>query len=364
MPFTILSDTNIKSLLSSLSKPDLLALLATLQTTLTQYSTPSESPHQPHRAVVTRSQQTTLFMPATTPTHSGVKIVSISPPAAPNAPPKPGLQASLTLCDAEGETVGILNAAEVTAFRTALGSMLLYAHRRRTGNVLVFGAGAQARWHIRLALLLRGEEIRRIAVVNRSRVRAEELVAGLREAGVPSHVELEVFEEGECGGEGLRARVEDADVIFSGVPSTSPLFPAAWLMSERARGRGRYIAAIGSYRLDMQELDPALLSEMAKPSGVFRELVWNGKVAVDSAEGCLIEAGELVKAGIGREGMLEVGQLAEMREGGSLEGLEEWLAEGFVVYKSVGVGVMDIAIGSKLLELAGEKGVGVRLEDF
>ena len=162
----------------------------------------------------------------------------------------------------------------------------------------------------------------------------------------------------------MRARVEDADVIFTGVPSTSPLFPAEWLMSEKARGRGRYIAAIGSYRLDMQELDPLLLSEMANPSGVFRELVWNGKVAVDSVEACLVEAGELLKAGIGREGMLEVGQLAEMREGGSPRGMEEWLAEGVVVYKSVGVGVMDIAIGSKLLELAGEKGVGVSLDDF
>jgi ornithine cyclodeaminase/alanine dehydrogenase-like protein (mu-crystallin family) len=28
------------------------------------------------------------------------------------------------------------------------------------------------------------------------------------------------------------------------------------------------------------------------------------------------------------------------------------------------VGIMDIAIGSELLELAGEKGVGVRLDDF
>lgn len=260
--------------------------------------------------------------------------------------------------------MGVLNAAEITAFRTALGSMLLYRHRRKTENVVVFGAGAQARWHVRLALLLRGDEVRRVTVVNRSRVRAEELVAGLRGTGVPAHVTLEVFEEEEDQREGLRERVEDADVIFTGVPSTSPLFPAEWLMSEKARGRGRYVAAIGSYRLDMQELDPELLKEMTTPSGLFHEVVWNRKVAVDSAEGCLVEAGELVKAGIGREGMLEVGKIAEMRAGGSLEGLEEWLREGFVVYKSVGVGIMDIAIGSKLLELAGEKGVGVRLEDF
>ncbi|KAG9201277.1 hypothetical protein G6514_005825 [Epicoccum nigrum] len=366
MPFTILSDNNVKSILSSLSKEKVLDLADILQTTLTQHSTPSESPHQPHRAVVTRDQQTTLFMPATTPSHSGVKIVGISPPGAANASLKPGLQASLTLCDSEGRAVGVLNAAEMTAFRTALGSMLLYRQRRQTGNVVVFGAGAQARWHVRLALLLRGDETRRVTVVNRSRLRAEELVARLRAAGaVPAHVALEVFDEREAQREALRERVQEAHVLFTAVPSATPLFPAEWLMSDKARPRGRYIAAIGSYRLDMQELDPELLREMAAPSGLFQEVVWKGKVAVDSAEACLVEAGELVKAGIGREGMLEVGRIAEMRAGGSpQEGLEEWLADGFVVYKSVGVGAMDIAIGSQLLELAGEKGVGVRLEDF
>jgi ornithine cyclodeaminase/alanine dehydrogenase-like protein (mu-crystallin family) len=34
------------------------------------------------------------------------------------------------------------------------------------------------------------------------------------------------------------------------------------------------------------------------------------------------------------------------------------------MYKSVGLGVMDIAIGKALMDLAGEKGVGVRLDSF
>lgn len=362
MAFTILSDNDVKAILSSLSQTDISHIADSFLQSLVQYSCHNEAQYQPERAVIKRGPQTSLFMPATTPSHIGVKIVGISPPTppSPDQKPKPGLQATLTICDEAGKAVGVLNAAEITAFRTALGSMLLYRLRKRTANILVFGAGAQARWHIRLALLLRGDDIRSITVVNRSEARTRELLQSLRATGVPAHVALGALEQGA----GLRAAVQAADVVFTGVPSTSPLFPAEWLLSDAARGKGRYIAAIGSYRLDMQELDPVLLGHVADSSGPFQEQVWQGKVAVDSAEGCLAEAGELNKAGIGKESMVEVGAIQELREKGGQEGLERWLEEGFVVYKSVGVGIMDVAIGSKLLELAAEKGRGIRLDDF
>ncbi|KAH7074458.1 hypothetical protein BKA63DRAFT_513099 [Paraphoma chrysanthemicola] len=362
MTFTILSDNDVKSILSSLSRDDVSKIADDFLKSLHQYSCHHESQYQPERSVVKRGQQSSLFMSATTPAHIGVKIVGISPANAPgpNEKPKPGLQATLTICDAEGKAVGVLNAAEITAFRTALGSILLYRLRKQTRMILVSGAGAQARWHIRLALLLRGDEIENITIVNRSRARAEELVASLRETGVPEHVSLKIHEEGES----LEDAVVGADVIFCGVPSSEPMFPAAWLMSEKARRKTRYIAAIGSYRLDMQEIDPELLRSIADPEGLFKEQVWHGKVAVDSAEGCLAEAGELDKAGIKKNGMLEVGKIQELRQGEKPEGLEKWLEDGFVVYKSVGMGIMDIAIGSKLLELAEEKGRGVHLDDF
>jgi ornithine cyclodeaminase/alanine dehydrogenase-like protein (mu-crystallin family) len=364
-PFTILSDTNVKSVLASLSRVDVNHIADSFLQSLLQYSIHNEQEYQPARAVVKRGPQTTLFMPATTPHHTGVKIVGISPPSAPQGDekPKPGLQATLTLCDAEGKATGVLNAAEITAFRTALGSMLLYRFRERTESIVVFGAGAQARWHIRLALLLRGEEVRKITVVNRSRARMRELLEGLREVGVvPGHVELAVFDEEEGGS--LEDLVVDADVIFCGVPSTTPLFSASYLSSERAMRKARYIAAIGSYRLDMQELDPELLRAVADPGSVFANQGWRGCVAVDSVEGCLTEAGELVKAGVEEEKMIEVGKIQDLLASGGTEGLKKWLESGFVIYKSVGVGIMDIAIGSKLLELAREKGLGVHLEDF
>lgn len=362
MTFTVLSDNDVKAILSSVSKEDVSKVADDFAQSLLQYSCNNESLYQPERAVVKRGDQSSLFMPATTPAHVGVKIVGISPAKtpAPGEKPKPGLQATLTICDAEGKAVGVLNAAEITAFRTALGSMLLYRLRKDTQKIVVFGAGAQARWHIRLALILRGNEIRDITIVNRGRARTEELIASLKEAGIPDNVSLNIFDNGDS----LQETVVGADVIFCGVPSTEPLFPAAWLMSEEAKAKSRYIAAVGSYRLDMQEIDPDLLKSIANSGGVFREHVWRGKIAVDSAEGCAAEAGELDRAEIRKEGMLEVGKIQELRESEKSKGLETWLTNGFVIYKSVGVGIMDIAIGSKLLKLAKEKGRGVHLNDF
>jgi ornithine cyclodeaminase/alanine dehydrogenase-like protein (mu-crystallin family) len=362
MTFTILSDNDVKAILSSLSREDVSSVADDFIQSLIRYSCHNEVQYQPERAVIKRGDQTSLFMPATTPQYIGVKIVGISPatPPVPHEKPKPGLQATLTVCDAEGKAVGVLNAAEITAFRTALGSILLYRLRKKTENIVVFGAGAQARWHIRLALILRGSDIKNVTIVNRSRARTEELIAGLRETNVPSHVSLQVHEEGQS----LEDLVVAADVIFCGVPSTTPLFPASYLTSEKARQKTRYISAIGSYRLDMQEIDPELLKAIADAQGSFKDQVYRGKVAVDSAEGCLAEAGELDRAEIREEGMLEVGKIHDLRASGSPEGLEAWLEDGFVVYKSVGVGIMDIAIGSKLLELAKEKGRGVHLDDF
>ncbi|KAJ4372599.1 hypothetical protein N0V86_007961 [Didymella sp. IMI 355093] len=246
MTFTILSDNDVKSILSSLTKEDVSKVADDFIQSLFQYSCHNESQYQPERAVVKRDDQSSLFMPATTPAHIGVKIVGISPAKAPppGEKPKPGLQATLTICDAEGKAV------------------------------------------------------------------------------------------------------------------------AAWLISEEARRKTRYIAAIGSYRLDMQEIDHELLKNVANPESAFKQQVWRGKVAVDSAEGCFAEAGELHRANIGKDGMLEVGKIQELRQEGKPEGLESWLETGFVIYKSVGVGIMDIAIGSKLLELAEEKGRGVRLNEF
>ncbi|KAI4636021.1 hypothetical protein J4E83_000975 [Alternaria metachromatica] len=361
MTFTVLSDADIKTLLHNISPSDVQNLASALNQALTEYSCNDEVPYQPHRAHVARPNgQVSLFMPATTPSSIGVKIVSVAPSQAPppGEKPKPALRSVLTICDKLGQAVGILNAAELTAFRTALGSMLLYRYRKKTENILVFGAGKQAEWHIRLAVLLKGNDIHKITVVNRSSARARELLDSLAQSKVGEHIKMEFFDGKE---DALGTLVTEADVMFCTTPSTSPLFPASYLTSDAGLAKSRYIAAIGSYRLDMQEIDPELLDNISNPSGLYASQVYQALITVDSIKGCMDEAGELVAAGLKPEQMLEVGKVDGLRKD---KGVQEWLEEGFVVYKSVGVGIMDIAIGKALMELATEKGVGVHLDSF
>ena len=374
MTFTILTDSDIKNIFSKLSNAGLLALTSSLERALIDYSVQDGKSYQPHRGVVKRPDgQVSLFMPATTEELNGVKIVGVRPSeavaaASSTGKPQAALKSVLTLCDRYGEAIGVLNAAEITAFRTSLGSMLLYRFRKVTDNIVVFGAGKQALWHIRLAILLRGQDIKTITVVNRSKPRTVALLDELKtdpDFPIPSHITLTSFDNESNDEAAFESLVASADAIFCTTPSTQPLFPATFLASPEALKKTRYIAAIGSYRLDMQEIDPELLkmvinSSIATPVPHYQ----GGVVTVDSAIGCLDEAGELVKAGVSTDKMLEAGQILQTKKSSPSDELDKWLESGFVIYKSVGIGVMDLAIGEELLRLAKDMGVGVHLPSF
>jgi ornithine cyclodeaminase/alanine dehydrogenase-like protein (mu-crystallin family) len=62
--------------------------------------------------------------------------------------------------------------------------------------------------------------------------------------------------------------------------------------------------------------------------------------------------------------MLEVGALLQEKATNDSEELSAWLQEGFVIYKSVGVGVMDLAIGRHLLSVAATRDIGLRDDNF
>jgi ornithine cyclodeaminase/alanine dehydrogenase-like protein (mu-crystallin family) len=373
MTFTLLTESNIGQIFDALEPAQLTGFIDALEHALAEYSCRDGVSYQSERAVVTRpGGQVSLFMPATTEDMIGVKIVGVRPsdkaaPAKSGQKPEPGLKSVLTICDADGQAIGVLNAAGLTAFRTSLGSMLLFRFRKAVENIVVFGAGKQALWHIRLAVLLRGQDIRKITIVNRSAARTEDLLSELRsqKVALPSHVVIGAFEEGNDKNAALEALVLESDAIFCTTPSTQPLFPARFLTSEEAQKKSRYIAAIGSYRLDMQEIDPQLLQTLTSSASTLPFPTHKGGViAVDSIEGCLSEAGELVKAGVSVEQMLEVGAVSQEKAIGDAGGLSRWLQEGFVVYKSVGVGIMDLAIGQHLLSVAASRDIGLRIDNF
>lgn len=124
----------------------------------------------------------------------------------------------------------------------------------------------------------------------------------------------------------------------------------------------------------MVEMHPDILRQAVAPNhknNHRKHATRSGVIVVDSLEACLKEAGEIRQAGLGAEQLVEVGELImvkkaalkEIESGGQGEkGLKRWLEAGNVIYKSVGLGVMDISVGEGLVALAGEKGVGTHLD--
>jgi hypothetical protein len=54
----------------------------------------------------------------------------------------------------------------------------------------------------------------------------------------------------------------------------------------------------------------------------------------------------------------------ERRESKDGEQMGRWLSKGNVIYKSVGLGLMDLCVGMELIRLAEKKGLGVYFDDF
>lgn len=374
----------------------------------------------------------------------------------------------------DGKPFGFLNAEELTAFRTALTSSLLLARRRKVKNIVVFGVGKQAYWHVRLALLLHGPTIKHIQFINRS---FSERAKDCLKAFISYDLEEKEVEGWEAckfamitPGYGeyerlLKEQIRQADVVFTTTPSTKPLFDPSILTNTEGRKKGRLIVAIGSYTKDMIEVPPELLIQATKKHGGghhFHKHAEEGGVIIVDTLSCVSQTGELTQAGIKEVQTVELGELvmlermdseddesaiteSPLSDEPSLETLNlgdgtqkslstvfgssnttsqppsrksslsisrnsssfslhkrsssssrtpvlhhertnstsssatrkrskkqtekehemcRWLSTGNVVYKSVGMGLMDLVVGSDLVSLARERGVGAVVPDF
>ncbi|EFQ96985.1 ornithine cyclodeaminase/mu-crystallin family protein [Nannizzia gypsea CBS 118893] len=365
----VLRESDVAPMLQELTLEECHRLLQALWRSLAAYSASNASDdseagsvHQPMReSIQTADGSTTLFMPASdTTTTTGIKVVTLPGAGGPPA------GAIALFCPQSGRLEGVLNAEMITAFRTALASMIpfhLFQFPQTQGDqgnkLLVFGAGKQAEWHIRLGLLL-APSLASVTIINRGRGALDRLRASLRDVaavhpGVSfvyiSREEEEAEEEAKYEGR-LRAAVSEADAIFCCTPSTEPLFPHSYLHSQQDGGgeisqekKRRFVSMIGSFRPHMHEVDTdTLLSGQT--------------VLVDSRQACLAEAGELIDAGMRPEQLTEIGELSPAST------LFASSCSSNVVFKCVGMGIMDLAVGRELLCLASERGVGVSIQGF
>ncbi|KAJ5678752.1 hypothetical protein N7462_006996 [Penicillium macrosclerotiorum] len=480
MPLTILSRSQLRELLLSLTRDEITDLQRNLAEALREYSTGSQdkgcsATYQPQRTAITRQNGcTTLFMPASTGKTLGIKMISLQdggqagcaversafdiPEGTPtssrsrdasvrnsvaslssemsdlsvgsshedsltgttsgssgggdstdsstlltgcvNQQPVttnvsntmgawPGAgtrdtspRGSVTLLDGESLPFGLINAHELTAFRTALASLMLFNKRHKVRTLLVFGAGTQAYWHIRLALILRGEDIRRVYIVNRSFDRAAKL---LRDIYLPENAEwrrdVKFSAVSSDFGEYdriLKEHVRKADAIFCCTPSPTPLFPAEFLTSREGRQKGRFLVAVGSYKAHMAEIHPDILRDEVNVQPPHRHFHKHtrrsGVVVVDSLDAAVKEAGEIIQAGINPKQVVELGELLMVRHASlkydeedtadEKKSLRDWIERGNVIYKSVGLGLMDLVTGGDLVRVARERNLGTTVEDF
>lgn len=469
MALTVLSDEDIRSLLESLTRDDAEAFAHSLKCALHEYSTGTQSIeagliHQPDRTTIhsNTTNATTMFMPSCNAAGHGVKVVTASSPDSDPDVPRIKPTGSLTLYSPLGAPIGFLHAQTLTAFRTALASSCLLQKRHHVRTLTVFGSGLQAYWHIRLALMLRGPTIRNIYVINRRfSDNAKHILQKFY--AIPAEVkQREGWENAQFSvltpGYGefnrlLKDHVRAADVIYCTTPSLEPLFEASILTSHEGRRRGRLIVAIGSFTPEMRELPRELLDQAVKTHGhgvhLHKHAVEGGVIIVDTLDGALREAGEIIEARLEPNQLVELGELAMIHKariaeeeesiasestrgstdvssdldalslgttgssamstvyGSSIskedsnrsssrpsspsrshssglfhkrrnssqasvdaakqkrdDHLARWLTAGNVIYKSVGLGLMDLVVGMDIIKLAKERGVGSHLENF
>jgi ornithine cyclodeaminase/alanine dehydrogenase-like protein (mu-crystallin family) len=279
------------------------------------------APPREHHAIALqgRPEATLLVMPAWEARepgspfagrYMGLKAVTVFPDN--DALGKPAVLGTyLLLSAATGETLAVMDATRLTAWRTAAASALASRclSRPDAARLLMVGAGALAPFLIRAHASVR--PIREVAVWNRSRPRAQALIAELARGGITAAIV-----------DDLAAQVSRADIISTATLASEPVVRGAWLRP------GTHLDCVGAFKPGMRETD----DEAARRARIF----------VDTRGGAFAEAGDILQplqAGIiGKEAVL--GELSELCRG-SVRGRAS--AAEITMFKSVGASIEDLA---------------------
>jgi ornithine cyclodeaminase len=289
------------------------------------------APPRHHHAIALagRPEATLLLMPAWEAAsdgaqeagrYLGVKAVTVFPDNADRG--KPAVLGTYLLLSAEtGETLAVMDATRLTAWRTGAASALAsrYLSRPDASRLVMVGAGALAPFLVRAHASVR--PITDIAVWNRSAARADDLAAALAADGLPARRAVD-----------LEAAVRVADIVSTATLSAEPLVQGAWLRP------GTHLDCVGAYRPAMRETDD--------------EAVRRARIFVDTRAGAFAEAGDILQplqaGAIGREAVL--GELAELARG-AVQGRQS--RDEITLFKSVGASIEDLAAAVAVFSRAG-----------
>jgi ornithine cyclodeaminase len=202
-----------------------------------------------------------------------------------------------------GQPVALIDGHPVTNWKTAADSALAQRHLAREGakRLLVIGAGTLAPYLVKGHLAVR-PSLTEVQVWNRSRGRAEAMVAELAKAGMKASIAAD-----------LEAAVRAADVISTATLSEEALVKGAWLRP------GQHLDLVGSFLPNMREADRAAMTA--------------GRLFVDTRDGTVGRCGEIIDAG---EAAIE-GDLYDIAQGKHRRNAQE-----ITVFKNAGGGHLDL----------------------
>ena len=259
-----------------------------------------------------------LIMPAAAGNAAGVKLVGIQP-----ANPQRGLpiiQGIYVLFDMRiGQPIALLDGAALTTLRTPMISALATDALARDDvrTLGVIGTGPQAVAHVRAMRVVR-PDLDRVVVAGRTAEHVDRVVTELREAG----------ESARSGG---YADAAACDIVCAATRSDAPLFGLADVKA------GVHVNLVGSYRLDLREVDA--------------DLIGAATVTVDDRAAAMAEAGDLhlaVQEGAWSWDRL-TGDLTDLASGR----VRRSSAGEITLFKSVGLAVQDLVIATRAATAAG-----------
>lgn len=334
----VVSDSQVvKHLYATLTKDSILnEYQPALLKALSQYEqNPEIAPERTVRTSNTPgSDATHLFMPCIAPNSVGVKVISGGPS---NSKAGLGFQGSIMILNEyTGTLEAVLDGKSLTAFRTGLASSLGLvkvfdvhsSDQVMLPELLVFGSGPQAFWHVYIAVKLYGGRIKRVNVISRSS--AVSLVEKLR---VVLSTPIEAIDVGDE--ENVRVHVSNSAIVFGCTPSEDGIIHGDYLNADSKLLK--FVSVIGSYKPHMIELNLSFIKENYTGQ--------NAPVVVDSKAHALAEAGELI------QGEIQMSQLVSLTEVHLGQYKPESLAcsAGVVWQKLVGLLVMDISMAKHVM---------------
>jgi ornithine cyclodeaminase len=214
-----------------------------------------------------------------------------------------------------GEALAVIEGNTITRLRTAAASAVAMQRlaARDAATLALFGTGVQARSHAEAFLLTR--EFQRVLVAGRSA--APEFADWIRtEFGI------------DAAAVDAATAAREADVICTATRAVDPLFDGALVRP------GAFVAAIGSSKPAARELDDALLARA-------------DLIVVEWLPAAQAEAGEFARAAPGVIDSSRVVELGKLLVKGAAYRRR---SHDIVIYKSVGIGLQDVALASFVFE--------------